>query len=178
MKKIVFIILIIAAIFGIYYYFNNGEDKIVEIDKIEAYDYHLYKDSSKLYKSYFNELKEVLENNYNEEEYAKVVSKLFVADFYDLKNKKSNTDIGGIAFIHPDTVEDFKKSARKTIYKFVGSSKELPEVSGVTVGDVTLEEGTYTVKVEISYKKDLDYPKNAELRLVLLDKKLYIIEIK
>jgi hypothetical protein len=32
--------------------------------------------------------------------------------------------------------------------------------------------------VEVSYVKDSDYPKNIELRLVLFNEKLYIIEIK
>ena len=179
MKKIIGIIIILLIGFGVYYYLNRDSSKSMEIDRIASYDYVLYQDDSKLYKTYFAELKELLENNYNEEEYAKGVSKLFVADFYDLNDKKSNTDIGGLTFVHPDGLDNFKKSARTTIYKFVGSSKELPTVKEVKATDVTLEEDkSYTVKVEVSYEKDLGYPENVEIRLVLLDKKLYIIEIK
>ena len=179
MKKIIVIILIVLAICGIYYYFEKNKNNSKEIDRIESYDYVLYGDDSNLYKSYFNELKEMLENNYNEEEYAKMVSKLFVADFYDLKNKKSNTDIGGTSFMHPNALEGFKKSARNTIYKFVGSSKELPSVKEVSVADSSLDEDkTYTVILNVTYDQDLDYPKNVQLKLVLLEKKLYIIEIK
>lgn len=179
MKKIVVILLIIAAVVGFYLYKNNDSKENTVVDTIDSYNYVLYKGSTNLYKIYFDELKDILENNYNEEEYAKTISKLFVADFYDLKNKKSNTDIGGLDFIHPDTVSDFKKSARNTIYKFVGSSKELPEVKEVSVEDITLnDDKSYSVKLEVSYSKDLEYPKNVELRLVLFNEKLYIIEIK
>ena len=54
---------------------RKTENKIEKVDNIENYDYNLYKNSSKLYKKYYNELKTVLNaNEIDEEKYAKLVS--------------------------------------------------------------------------------------------------------
>ena len=167
MKKVIAIILVIVLILGGYYLYSLT--KVKEILSIKEYNYTLHSNDTKLYKDTFKELKEVLENNYNETLYADLVSKLFVIDFYTLSNKKGNTDIGGIDFIYPEYVDEFTSDARKTIYKFVGSSKEIPTVKRVSVKESIQEEceldpNSYLVTVNVAY--------------VHKDKKLYIIEIK
>lgn len=181
MKKVLAIILVIVLVLGGYYLYRST--KVKEILNIKEYGYKLHSNDTKVYKDTFKELKEILENNYDETRYADLVSKLFVIDFYTLSNKKGNTDIGGIEFIYPEYVDEFTSEARKTIYKFVGSSKENPTVKSVSIKEATKEEyendaNSYLVTVKVSYEKDLDYPEEVILRLVHSDKKLYIIEIK
>ena len=181
MKKVLAIILVIVLILGGYYLYKHP--KVKQILTIEEYNYTLHSNDTKLYKDTFKELKELLENNYNETRYADLVSKLFIIDFYTLSNKKGNTDIGGIDFIYPEYVDEFTSEARKTIYKFVGSSKEIPTVKSVNIKESIKEEceqdpNSYLVTAVVKYEKDLDYPEEVILRLVHLDKKLYIIEIK
>ena len=183
MKKVLAIILVIVLVLGGYYLYKSTRVKVKVISNIEEYDYKLHNNDTKVYKDTFKELKEVLENNYNETLYADLVSKLFVIDFYTLSNKKGNTDIGGKEFIYPEYVDEFTSEARKTIYKFVGSSKENPTVKSVSIKESVKEEyendaNSYLVTVKVSYEKDLDYPEEVILRLVHSDKKLYIIEIK
>ena len=181
MKKFLAILLVIVLILGGYYLYSRT--KVKEILKIKEYNYSLHSNDTKVYKDTFKELKDVLENNYDEKRYADLISKLFVIDFYTLSNKKGNTDIGGIDFIYPEYVDEFTSEARKTIYKFVGSSKEIPIVKNVSIKEAINEEhekdaNSYLVTVKVSYEKDLDYPEEVTLRLVHSDKKLYIIEIK
>ena len=181
MKKVLAIIIVIVLLVGGYYLYSLT--KVKEISKIKEYNYTLYSDDTKIYKETFKELKDVLENNYNEIRYADLISELFVIDFYTLSNKKGNTDIGGLEFIYPEYVDEFTSVARKTVYKFVGSSKEIPIVKRVSIKEAIKEEyendpNSYLVTVKVSYEKDLDYPEEVILRLVHSDKKLYIIEIK
>ena len=181
MKKFLAIILVIVLVLGGYYLYRLT--KVREILKINDYNYTLQSNDTKVYKDTFKELKEVLENNYDEIRYADLVSELFVIDFYTLSNKKGNTDIGGTEFIYPEYVDEFTSDARKTIYKFVGSSKENPTVKSVNIKEAIKEEceqdpNSFLVTVKVAYEKDLDYPEEVILRLVHLDKKLYIIEIK
>ena len=115
MKKILIFIIILLLIIGGWYYYSKTKDKVKIITRIQEYDYALKSDCSDVYKDTFMDLKDVLEENYDEEKYAGLISKLFVLDFYNLKSKKSNTDIGGIDFIYPDIKNEFSNNARKTI---------------------------------------------------------------
>jgi hypothetical protein len=185
-KKVILIIILIIIIIGGWFYYSSNKEKVKIITRIKEYDYALKSNCSEEYKDTFMDLKEVLEENYDEEKYANLISKLFVLDFYDLKSKKSNVDIGGTDFIYPDIKDEFSNNARKTIYKFVGSSKKLPSVKDVKVNEsvneayegIVNDDNSYLITLEVKYEKDLKYPSNVVLRLVHKDKKLYIIEIK
>lgn len=174
---------------------NNEEKKeIAIVDNIEKYGYTLYDNKSEVYKNKFNELKEVLnQEEVNEEEYAQVLSELFAIDFYNLNNKVTNTDIGGLEFIHPIAKEEFTLAAKDTIYKYVesnvygGRNQELPEVTAAEASlienkkfesEKVSDENAYEVQVDISYKKDLEYPTNITLTIVHNENKLYIVEVK
>ena len=120
---IVLILLIILSVFGIYNKLtgNGKKTKIEEIkkeDEIKEFDYTLYDNKSDLYKDLFAELKKELQKDeINDEEYAKIISKLFVADFYSLDEKTTSTDIGGLDFIYEKIRDNFLLKASDTIYK-------------------------------------------------------------
>ena len=202
--KVLSIILIIAAVglfVGGYILLNKKTDKkpvekIKTIDNIQTkeFDYVLYDSKSDLYKEYFAKLKEELtKDEINDEEYAKLVSELFVIDFYSLEDKKTSTDIGGLDFLYEDMKENFVLKASDTIYKYVESNvygdrkQSLPKVTGteiktvvkknVNINNVSDVNG-YVVVVTIKYAKDLNFPKEATLTLVHKDNKIYIVEIK
>ena len=100
----------------------------------------------------FFKLKEQLsQDQINEEQYAKLVAQLFVADFYTINNKISNDDIGGIQFVHPDIRANFILKAKDTIYKYVKNNiygnrhQELPIVTNVKIENITKE--NYKIKL-------------------------------
>ena len=197
-SKKVFLIIIIIIILGVLGYF--GYDKFIKKDsnkevkvikKINKFGYKLDANKPKLYKEYFNELEDILtEDEVNYDEYAKVVAKLFITDFYTLSNKKSKNDIGGLDFIKDSMKDSFIDEARSTFYRYIKINNDdqvLPEVSEVletsvsnttfTYADQTTDENAYKVNIKWNYKEDLGYEKEANMILVNEDKKLYIIEM-
>lgn len=191
-------ILLIILVLVIYFKFFKKEQKEIKenkvVDTIKNYDYHLKEEDSKLTSTLFNELDKVLsDEEINEEEYAKLISQLFVIDFYTLNNKLSNTDIGGIQYIHPDIKDNFIIKAENTVYKHVKSNiygnrtQELPIITNTIIEDIKVTDYTsktykdnnsYQIKIKVEYQKDLKYPTEIELKLIHKDKKLYIIEVK
>lgn len=191
------ILLIILALVVYFKFFKKEKKEIKEnkvVDTIKNYDYHLKEEDSKLTNTLFNELDKVLsKEEIDEEKYAKLISQLFVIDFYTLNNKLSNTDIGGIQYIHPDIKDNFTLKAENTVYKYVKSNiygnrtQELPIVTNTTVEDIKAinytskshkDNNSYQIKMNVEYQKDLKYPTEIELKLIHKDKKLYIIEVK
>lgn len=194
--KIIFIILLVIALcVGGYFvyekYYKKDEPTVKIIKKITKYNYKLGDNKSKLYKKYFDELEDVLENeDVDYDEYAKVVSKLFITDFYTLNNKKSKNDIGGLDFIKDDMKDNFIDQARSTFYRYIkldSNEDDLPEVSEVisvdvekttfTYSDGSTDENAYKVNITWEYNEDLGYEKEANMILVKDDIKLYIIEM-
>ena len=191
-------ILLIILVLVIYFKFFKKEQKEIKenkvVDTIKNYDYHLKEEDSKLTSTLFNELNKVLsDEEINEEEYARLISQLFVIDFYTLNNKLSNTDIGGIQYIHPDIKDNFIIKAENTVYKYVKSNiyrnrtQELPIITNTIIEDIKVTDYTsktykdnnsYQIKIKVEYQKDLKYPTEIELKLIHKDKKLYIIEVK
>ena len=170
-------------------FFKGSERK--KLDSIELYGYTLSKNDTDIYKTYFKELSKTLNKNpidYNE--YAKLISKLFVIDLYTLDNKLASTDIGGLEFLHKDLKENFKENMGSTLYNFVESNidgkrtQELPIVKDVIVDDVfetkytynKTEYNAYIVSTTISYEKDLGYPKNMKLTIINDNNILYIVK--
>ncbi len=198
---ILFIIIGLGLLAFVGYKITHKEKKpiIEEVkkeDEIETkeFSYTLYDNKSDLYKEYFGNLKEELtKDEINEENYAKILCQLFAVDFYSLKDKNTNTDIGGLDFIYPKMKDNFVLKAAETIYKYVESNvygdrkQTLPKVTEVTVKsavkkkikieDVKDNNG-YVVVVNIKYNKDLKLPKTVTLSLVHDDTKLYILEVK
>lgn len=197
-KIIVTLILVILIIFGLYFLISSfkKENKNIDsnvISEIKDYGYVLDDNKSKLYNSLFKSLEDTLNSeNVDEEDYAVLISKLFIADFYNLDNKITNSDIGGVQFIYDKAQENFIVNAQDTIYKYIESDidndrkQELPIVTSIEVDAINnsvykYDEETYdSYEIELTwkYKKDLEYPTTASLILIYeTEKKLAIVEI-
>lgn len=197
--KRIMIILLIAIIFGlgIFYVINNFttktpvNSKVKVIDEIKDYGYKLEENETKLYKDLFKELISVLnKDDVDYEKYAELVSKLYVADFYNLENKITKNDVGGTQFIHTSALDNFVLKAKDTLYKNIQSNvygdrkQELPVVKNINL--VSVDESTfeldkkevdsYSVKLKWTYEKDLGYDSEKEIILVKEDKKLSIVQ--
>ena len=196
MKKFILIILFMILIYsvgGIYYieyvYKDNNEPVVKNLAEIEGYPYSLNSNASKLYKDEFNILKDNLENKYNEEEYIKSISKLYIIDLYSLKNKLNKYDIN-VDFIYPDIVSNYRLNIENTLYKYLENNsdgnrnQELPVVSNVIIDEILDEKYSLNkenvpckkVKVTIEYENDLGYDKSGTITLVKQDKYYYIVE--
>lgn len=195
---IILLVLIIAGLIGAILFVDNMHKekpiKVKSVDEIEGYDYTLSSNATKYYKSLFKELKEVLEADEKDEaKYADLVTKLFVADFYNLDNKVNKNDVGGVQFVYKDFRDDFRKLAADSIYKNVldntyGDRKdELPVVTNVSTekkdnsafkcGDNT-DEKAYNVGFKITYKTDLGYQSTGNIVLIHNDKKLEVAALE
>ncbi len=170
-------------------FFKGSERK--KLDSIELYGYTLSKNDTEIYKTYFKELSKVLnEKTIDYTEYAKLISKLFVIDLYTLDNKLASTDIGGLEFLHKYLKDNFKENMGSTLYNFVESNidgkrtQELPIVKDVNVSDVfetkytynKTEYDAYIVSTDITYEKDLGYPKSMKLTIIKDNNILYIVK--
>ena len=191
------LLLIVLLIIGVKVYFDffADVDKPVEtrekLDSLELYGYTLDDEDTELYKTYFNELKKVLnENDIDNEKYASLLVQLFVVDVYTLNNKLTSTDIGGLEFIHTDMVENFKINLGDTMYNTIESNlygdrtQSLPVVSEVTINSVEeynynyndQEYDGYLVSASWKYESDLGYENSASFVLIDDNNKLNIVE--
>ena len=195
---IIFIILFTALAFGlkdiIAVLKNDGASEVEILDTIKEYNYNLDENDSAYFKKEFKKLKkELSKKQVNEEEYAKLVSKLFVIDFFSLKNVINKNDVGGKQFVYTDYQDSFVKFAKDGIYKYVENNiygdrkQELPSVKLVTVDEIKQEEVTfkndvtdakaYLVELTVNYDKDLEYQEKVTLVLIHNDKKLEIAKM-
>lgn len=203
---IVFMVMI-YCVYDIYNNMKDDKEKVVEvIDSIKGYDYSLDENDSKYVQDLFKKLKETLEKEeLDEEEYAKVVSQIFIADFYSLDASISKNDIGGVQFVYSDYQKDFVSLAKSSIYRSVENNlnknrkQELPIVSKVTVDDIKQTTATYdmestsdedaevlpleddkayVVKVTIEYEEELGYPDEVTLVLIHSNDKLEVSEME
>lgn len=163
------------------------------IESIENYGYNLDDNETEYYKNLFNKLKEILTSEeIKEEKYAEVVSQLFLADFFNLDNKITKNDIGGVQFIYNDYRTDFEKYAKESIYHFLESNiygdrnQELPVVVDVEIKNIERksfeyndqkDKEAYYISFEIIYEKDLGYQKNGNLVLIHNNDKLEIAKM-
>ena len=181
---LVLIVVLICLVTGLVIYMKHNEKpdnptvkKVV--DKIPEYGYVLESNKTKLYQDLFK--------------YAKLISQMAVADFYNLDNKASKNDIGGTQFIREKNVDNFVLEASETVYKYVeqnldGTRKqELPIVTNVEASNIKQEkykykdisdDKAYIVTIKTEYKKDLGYPKQVIVKLLHNDKKLEIYYMK
>ncbi len=201
-KKKLFVIIIVFACLliglGIYFSISNKntvkEHKVVS--KIPSYGYTLKSNKSSQYKKLFQELKETLTaDKVDEKKYAKTITKMFIVDFYSLKDHVAKTDVGGVDFVHSDALDNFIVNAEDTLYKYVESNiygqrkQELPEVSEVNIKSVektqytyndNIDENAYEVQASWTYKDKSvadGYQTDATFIYMHDGKKLVLVEV-
>lgn len=193
---IVFIILVIVGLVASYLVFfeKKPKTKVKVLNEIKEYGYKLSDNKSEKYKKLFYNLEGILkEKNVDEEEYVKIISKMFIIDFYSLSDKLAKTDVGGSDFVYSAVLADFLEKAQDTIYKYVESNlygeraQKLPTVSEVKVESVEkmpfthgekVDEDAYTVKVSWSYtdtSTSNGYQDSATLTFIHDDKKMVLV---
>lgn len=193
----VVLVIVIILVIGIKVYFDffRNDEKQTQtrenLDTLEIYGYTLDDEDTELYKTYFNELKKVLsEEEIDEEKYASLLVQLFIVDVYNLDNKLTSTDIGGLEYIHADMVENFKINLGDTMYNTIESNlygdrtQVLPIVSNVNIDGI--EEYTYQydnkdysgylVNASWEYENDLGYENQSSFILINDNNKLNIVE--
>ncbi len=201
-KKIIIIVIILVVLLagGISSYFlffnkNNNEVSLepeVKItNQIDEYGYKLKDRDTELYKENYEELKELLNSeDISLEEYAKLVSKLFIIDLYTIDNKISKYDIGGLDFVYEGARESFQSVATDTIYKTVENNldnkrkQSLPVVSEITVDNIRetkykmlddSEVEAYEVNLSFQYDSNLGYDDSGTVTLIKNDNRLDVV---
>ena len=193
MIAVCFIILLFCLV-DIYRSLKSGNPSQVKIlDTIEEYGYTLDENDSDYVKSLFKELrKELSKETIDEELYASLMSQIFVADFYSLKQAINKNDVGGTQFVYESYQKDFVASAKAKVYAYIENNiygtreQALPMVSSVEVtaiekaeyeSDMVSDEEAYTVDLYVTYEEDMGYPTHVTLILVHENEKLQIVKM-
>lgn len=191
-KIILFIFVLLVAGGLIYFALNNNKSKPEKkgkkvVDKIDNFDYSVSETDTKLFKDEFKKLKkELSKKEVSNENYSKLVAKLFIIDFYTLDNKVTKNDVGGVQFVYKNYRATFIDKARDEFYKYVknnldGKRKQnLPIVSSIKVDSIeaisasselstdefkAIDEA-YKVTLSWEYEDDLGYQKAANVIVV------------
>ena len=185
------LLLIIPVLIKIYFDFIRDNSINKNEVSMPLYNYKVNDNDTELYKTNYKELKNVLnEDVIDYKKYAELLSKLFIIDVFNLDNKVTGTDIGGVEFIHRDLVSNFKDNMSSTLYSFVESDiegnrkQDLPIVKSVIVSNIfetsytynDKEYEAYLVSVKWEYEKDLGYQSNIKLTLIKYNDMLYIVK--
>lgn len=190
---LVLILAILAAYIFSHFVFKpsrkTGFSKVVA--KISKYGYTLDERDTKLMRNKFNDLKKVLKSNdvdYNE--YAKLLSQMYIIDLYNIDNKVNKYDVPCLEYIYKSEHDKFKKMIKETFYsQLIDNSnddrkQELPVVKSIEVVSSEKTEvdvngkktDGYVVVLTWEYEKDLGYDKKSEVKLALDDGKLYVVK--
>lgn len=204
-KKLLLCLILVLFIVGGYFIYSNffAEKKTSApkvVDEIKSFNYVVNENDTKLFKKTFGELKEVLsKKEVDNKKYAETISKLFVIDFFNLENKTSKNDVGGVQFVYNSYKSDFVDYARDGIYKQVVNSidskknNSLPQVTSVKVTKTDTvvpssvfehedfanetEANAYEVSVEWTYKSNNGFQTKAVLTVVKDGDKLSIAKM-
>ncbi|MBQ8234980.1 MAG: hypothetical protein IJZ36_05315 [Bacilli bacterium] len=189
-------IVIVTSVLLAFNLLNKEEKEPVKekevAESLDEYGYTLDRYASSNYKELYKSLKELLNTkDYDEREYAKLVSQLFTSDLFTISNKISSSDIGGLQFVYNDFKNDFIKIAQNSLYNNVESdlydnrTQELPTVIMVNVKEVTnntfkyketVFENAYYISLNITYEKDLGYASDFNVVLVKNNNKLEVVK--
>lgn len=188
--SILILVLIIIGIIGYIIYSNlsnKKEEKIETVIKeeleLDNYKYYINSSASKYEKEVFEELKNILsKEEVNEEEYASSLAKVFICDLFTLNSKNNSSDIPSSQYVYNDYQNTYKTIIKDTIYSNIElnlngeRTQELPEVNNIEITSIdrtkfslnkqVIDEQAYDIKVNISYVKDLGYPKKYNIILV------------
>lgn len=196
---ILILILFIGCGCGYYYFFYKKEEipptinEVKVTNNIEKYGYTLEDRDTELFKEKFEELKELVKEEYDQEEYLKLISQLFIIDLYTINNKISRYDIGGLEYVYNEALPSFKSVVESSIYKTVENNidgkrtQNLPEVTSIEVSETSsmmytmpdeTEVSGYRVELTWTYKEDLGYDTKGVLILIPDDNKLAVVFYK
>lgn len=175
---------------------KTPEVKEVKVLKtIDDYGYNLKDNKNARYKELFKELETILlEEKVNDEEYVKKISEMFIYDFYSLSERSAKTDVGGVDFVYPSSLQNFLINAENTFYKYVESNiygdrkQKLPLVETITIESIIPTEYVYGEKKYPSYEVKAkwtytdssynSYQSNATLTFIKEDIKYYLVELQ
>lgn len=197
---IILVLLIVGGYFGYNKFFKKEEVQAPKVvDEIKEFNYVVNENDTKLFKSIFADLKKVLsEKEVDNQKYAETIAKLFVVDFFNLDNKTSKNDVGGVQFVYSSYKSDFIDYARDGIYKQViskidnSNKQSLPIVTSVDVtgtdeidsssifDSIDFGENTkgYEVKVSWKYKNGNGFQDSAVLTIVQDGDKLSVAKME
>lgn len=201
-KILIFFIIILIILLGLIakkvikkYILEDNFNNTVETkpkDELEKYDYYLSRNATKYEEKLFKNLKKILsEETINEEEYATILSKLFISDLFTLNTKKSSSDITSSQYIHTDYQEIYKEQVKNTLYSNIEMNldntrtQKLPTVTSVEIVKVEKtnfevkneSKDAYHVTVKIQYEQDLKYPTEYQIILVKNNELLQIAKV-
>ena len=202
MKKVLIGIMIAIAVIGAsmlgYMYYRNSnktelvpENKPEQLDSIDSFEYKLEDRDTALFKEEYEKLKNVLlAETIDYEEYAKLLSQLYIIDLYTINNKVSKYDVGGGDYVYPKSRDNFELKVRDTIYKYLEDNsfntrnQNLPEVSTIEVERIEetkykIEETEYKgykLNLKWEYTKEEEYDKTSIISVIRDKDKLYIAE--
>jgi len=191
---LIIVLLVLVIIVGIVSLFlkpkeNQEVNSTNVLSKIDKYKYTLDDRDTNYMKDNFKELENILNNEIIDyQNYAQVLSKLFIIDFYTLNNKINKYDVGGLEYITNDKIDMFKNKAMDTIYKDIIDNtykdriQELPEITEVKVINFNeskivineVQRECYEVSLEYQYKKDLGYDTKGIVYIIKNEDKLEI----
>ena len=177
---------------------GSDDKEVAVVEKMDNYQYQLTENHTEYFKTLYYELKDLLSADKQEdfeEQYASLVARLFVADFFDLNSKLDKTDVGGVQFVWENYREDFKNFATDVegIYYYVENNvygkrtQKLPSVKEVEVKEIeqihysknnVIDDNAYRVTLSISYEVDLGYPKSCTVTILHNKDKLEIIDME
>lgn len=184
------LIVVVIILIGTKLFKKEDDAPVKVVDSIDNFGYTLDERDTKLMKDTYKELKEVLKSsNVDYEDYAKVLAKLFVIDLFTLDNKINKYDVGSLEYVYPESLDNFKLNVEDTIYKLIendsnGKRKQsLPIVKSIEVTDSKKDtfllgkesKESYTISLKWKYEKDLGYDTHADVTLVALDNRLYVV---
>lgn len=198
---IVLIIMIILVGYKVctkYIFVEKEEEQTVkpvekeEID-LEEYDYYIPSNTTEYEKTLFEELKNILSNeNIDNDAYANTIAKLFISNLFTLNTKNSSSDITSSQYVYDDYEETFKIMVKDTIYANIElnlagkRTQVLPIVTNVEITSVerksfslnkiVIDKEAYYIKTNISYEKDLNYPKEYNIVLVKNNNLLQVVK--
>ena len=129
-KVIIFslVIIIVIGIIGVASYAllkpEETEDTPKNVNEVTIDGYGIYADDndSELYRDEYEKLREnLLSDEIDYDEYARSVAKMFIIDLYTIKNKTNKYDVGGVDFVWPDGLENYRTNVTDTIYKYLNT---------------------------------------------------------
>lgn len=183
-RSFLIVIILTIACFSVYFIIFNKKDNNEILNKIEGYDYFIAENDSSLTKKLYNELNSILSNSeINYEEYAKTISKMFIADLYTLNNKNNKYNVTSKIYFYPEYRDNYSLKVKNTIYKYISSLQEKPEVISIDVTNVetdniSLENKTYDgylINLKWQYDKDYGYDQSGIVSIIKDNNILYIV---